>query len=56
MADAESFEHQIAIKLSRAINLVNPNDLLATRVIDIAKSNDEKGFMNGARAIQTELA
>ncbi|KZV62620.1 P-loop containing nucleoside triphosphate hydrolase protein [Peniophora sp. CONT] len=50
MAETESFEHQVAIKLSRAINLVNPNDLLASRVIDIAKSNDEKGFMNAAKS------
>ena len=35
------FVHEIAIKLSRALNLINPNDLLARRVIDIARNNDE---------------
>lgn len=30
------------------MNLVNPNDLLATRVTDIAKTNSEEGFIKGA--------
>lgn len=42
------FNHQLAIKLSRVMNLVNPNDLLATRVTDIAKTNSEEGFIKGA--------
>ena len=43
------FVHKIAIKLSRAINSINPNDLFARRVIDIAKSNanDLQLFING---------
>jgi len=41
------FNHQVAIKLSRALNTLNPNDLLAQRVIDIAKTNSENGFIAG---------
>ncbi len=43
------FVHKIAIKLSRAINSINPNDLFARRVIEIAKSNanDLQQFING---------
>ncbi|EIW86276.1 hypothetical protein CONPUDRAFT_45914 [Coniophora puteana RWD-64-598 SS2] len=46
----EEFNHQLAIKLSRALNLVNPNDLLAERVSDIAKTNSVDGFVQAARA------
>ena len=41
------FVHTLAIKLSRALNIVNPNDLLARRVIDIAKTNTVDGFNAG---------
>ena len=41
------FTHNLAIKLSRALNLVNPNDLLARRVQDIAKTNTLEGFVSG---------
>ncbi|GLB36636.1 putative helicase associated domain (HA2) Add an annotation [Lyophyllum shimeji] len=44
------FIHQLAIKLSRALNIVNPNDLLAQRVIDIAQNNTLEGFTKAARA------
>ncbi|TFK38625.1 hypothetical protein BDQ12DRAFT_605414 [Crucibulum laeve] len=44
----DEFTHQVAIKLSRAINTLNPNDLLAERVIDIAKTNTVEGFTKGA--------
>jgi pre-mRNA-splicing factor ATP-dependent RNA helicase DHX38/PRP16 len=44
MAD---FNHQLAIKLSRALNTLNPNDLLAQRVTDIAKTNSVEGFVKG---------
>ncbi|KIJ60094.1 hypothetical protein HYDPIDRAFT_177540 [Hydnomerulius pinastri MD-312] len=44
------FKHQVAIKLSRALNIINPNDLLAERVMDIAKTNTVEGFTNAARA------
>lgn len=43
----DGFKHQVAIQLSRALNLVNPNDLLAERVIDIAKTNSAEGFAKG---------
>lgn len=43
----DPFVHQIAIKLSRALNIINPNDLLAKRVIEIAKSNSEPHFVKG---------
>ncbi|KIJ45233.1 hypothetical protein M422DRAFT_227959 [Sphaerobolus stellatus SS14] len=48
--EVDEFTHNIAIKLSRAINIVNPNDLLAKRVIDIAKNNSEEGFIKAATA------
>jgi hypothetical protein len=44
----EDFNHQLAIKLSRALNTLNPNDLLAQRVTDIAKTNSVEGFIKGA--------
>ena len=44
----DEFVHHIAIELSRAMNLVNPNDLLARRVQDIAKNNTVDGFIEGA--------
>jgi pre-mRNA-splicing factor ATP-dependent RNA helicase DHX38/PRP16 len=43
----DEFTHQLAIKLSRALNIVNPNDLLARRVQDIAKSNPLDQFVQG---------
>ncbi|KIY51185.1 pre-mRNA splicing factor [Fistulina hepatica ATCC 64428] len=46
----DEFTHQLAIKLSRALNIVNPNDLLAQRVTDIAKTNTLEGFTKAARA------
>ncbi|KAI0726050.1 P-loop containing nucleoside triphosphate hydrolase protein [Fomitopsis betulina] len=45
----DDFTHQLAVKLSRALNLVNPNDLLARRVQDIAKTNSLDGFINAAK-------
>ncbi|KAJ7451099.1 hypothetical protein FB451DRAFT_1051752 [Mycena latifolia] len=46
----DDFNHQVAIKLSRALNTLNPNDLLAQRVTDIAKTNSVDGFVKAARA------
>ncbi|KAH9931272.1 P-loop containing nucleoside triphosphate hydrolase protein [Fomitopsis serialis] len=46
----DGFTHQLAIKLSRALNLVNPNDLLARRVQDIAKTNTLDGFVAAAKS------
>ncbi|ELU36859.1 pre-mRNA splicing factor ATP-dependent RNA helicase prp16 [Rhizoctonia solani AG-1 IA] len=46
-SEVDPFVHNIAIKLSRALNIVNPNDLLATRVINIVKSNSPDGFIKG---------
>ena len=43
----DEFTHHIAIQLSRALNLLNPNDLLAKRVQDIAKNNTVDGFISG---------
>ncbi|KAJ9104349.1 hypothetical protein QFC19_003991 [Naganishia cerealis] len=37
--DSNDFVHHIAIELSRRLNTVNPNDVLAKRVIDIARHN-----------------
>ncbi len=47
---ADDFVHQLAIKLSRVLNLVNPNDLLARTVIDIAKNDSLEDFTKGALA------
>lgn len=44
----DAFVHELAIKLSRALNLINPNDLLARRVIDIAQTNSADSFVQGA--------
>ena len=46
-SEEDAFVHDVAIKLSRALNLINPNDLLARRVIDIAKTNSEPSFITG---------
>ncbi|PIL29929.1 hypothetical protein GSI_07840 [Ganoderma sinense ZZ0214-1] len=46
----DEFIHHIAIELSRAMNLVNPNDLLARRVQDIAKNNSVDGFIEAAKS------
>ena len=41
-SDAESSPmHQLAIAVSRELNLVNPNDLLAKRVLELAQQNSE---------------
>ncbi|KAJ7051210.1 hypothetical protein C8F01DRAFT_999672 [Mycena amicta] len=45
----EDFNHQLAIKLSRALNTLNPNDLLAQRVTDIARSSSVADFIKAAR-------
>ena len=54
-ADGEhdGFVHHIAVKLSREMNAINPNDLLARRVIDIASSNSLAGFITGACPISS---
>ncbi|KAL1740351.1 putative PRP16-RNA-dependent ATPase [Schizophyllum fasciatum] len=43
------YAHQLAIKLSQALNTLAPNDLLAARVTEIAKSHDANGFITAAR-------
>ncbi|KAF9399785.1 DEAH-box RNA helicase prp16 [Mortierella sp. AD011] len=44
-------EHQIAIDVSRALNLVNPNDLLARQVIQIARNHKQvQGFVKACAA------
>jgi hypothetical protein len=42
----DEFNHHLAIKLSRALN-INPNDLLAQRVSELAKQHTLEGFTNG---------
>lgn len=37
--DDNDFVHQIAIEMSRVMNSINPNDLLAKRIIEIARGN-----------------
>lgn len=46
-AQDQEFVHNIAIKLSRVLNLTNPNDYLARNVIGIATANDLPGFVQG---------
>lgn len=46
-APKDDFKHNLAIKLSRALNTVNPNDLLAQRVTDLALQHDLEGFSKG---------
>jgi len=48
MDGVDEFTHNVAIKISRRMNTLNPNDLLARRVIDIAKNNPEHGFTQAA--------
>jgi len=43
----DDFNHHIAIKLSRVMNTMNPNDLLAQTVIEFAKTNTTAGFIKG---------
>ncbi|KAF9583362.1 DEAH-box RNA helicase prp16 [Lunasporangiospora selenospora] len=45
------FEHEVAIDLSRALNLVNANDLLARQVIQIARNHKQaSGFVKACTA------
>jgi pre-mRNA-splicing factor ATP-dependent RNA helicase DHX38/PRP16 len=46
-AGTDEFTHKVAIKLSRVLNIINPNDLLARTVIDVAKSNSFDDFAKG---------
>ncbi|KTW31793.1 uncharacterized protein T551_01054 [Pneumocystis jirovecii RU7] len=47
----DAFTHAIAIRLSRHLNLINPNDILARRVLSLAiEKNDIASFI---KAIQT---
>ena len=48
MDDTDEFTHNVAIKISRVMNSLNPNDLLARRVIDIAKNSSVDGFVRAA--------
>lgn len=50
--EVDPFVHGVAIKLSRALNTINPNDLLARRVIDIVKSSSPDGFLKGASVLR----
>ncbi|KAI5124049.1 hypothetical protein M0805_003878 [Coniferiporia weirii] len=45
----DAFVHELAIKLSRALNIINPNDLLARRVVDIARNNTLEGFIQASK-------
>lgn len=47
MDGSDNFVHQLAIKLSRVLNIVIPNDLLAQRVIEIAKNDPLDDFIKG---------
>lgn len=38
---SDDFVHDIAIDISRALNLTNPNDLIAKKVIQFAETNKD---------------
>lgn len=40
-SDSEDAIHSLAVSLSRELNLVNPNDLLARRVLALARQNSD---------------
>ncbi len=46
-ANYDAFVHEVAVKLSRALNTINPNDLTARNATDTAKSNNVEGFIKG---------
>ena len=56
-SEHEQFVHNLAIKISRATNSLNPSDTLAGRVIDFAKNNAQNvpGFMAGLFQLSFEL-
>jgi len=43
----DSFKHQLAIKLSRELNSINPNDLLAQTMLDMANRDSLDDFIKG---------
>lgn len=43
----DDFVHHVAITLSRSLNMVTPNDLLAARVIAIANTSTLLQFQKG---------
>ncbi|KZT58416.1 hypothetical protein CALCODRAFT_432723 [Calocera cornea HHB12733] len=49
-SEEDTFVHSLAIKLSRALNTLNPNDLLARRVIGIAEGKSFDEFQTAARS------
>ncbi|KAI9028088.1 hypothetical protein CLU79DRAFT_550833 [Phycomyces nitens] len=49
--NVDAFTHDIAVELSRALNLPNPNDILAQRVIQIARN--DRHFEKFSSACQT---
>ena len=52
----DPFVHNVAVKLSHAQNTINPNDLLARSVIDIAKSQSRLAFVKGSGVSLSPLA
>lgn len=44
MTDDNTFIHDIAVEISRALNLTNPNDLIAKKVIQFAENKDFEKF------------
>jgi pre-mRNA-splicing factor ATP-dependent RNA helicase DHX38/PRP16 len=45
---SDDFVHDIAVDISRALNLTNPNDLIAKKVIQFAEANkDLEKFSKG---------
>jgi len=51
----DSFKHQLAIKLSRELNSLNPNDLLAQTMLDMANRDSLDDFIKGMSFIQYAL-
>jgi pre-mRNA-splicing factor ATP-dependent RNA helicase DHX38/PRP16 len=48
MTEDNTFIHDIAVDISRALNLTNPNDLIAKKVVQFAENNkDFEKFSQG---------
>lgn len=43
--------HELAIKLSRALNLINPNDLLAQQICQLAQQHGVDDFVAATRGM-----
>jgi hypothetical protein len=54
MSDKATFVHDIAIDISRALNLTNPNDLLAKNVIRLGTTHKDFNKFTQGKTIKTQ--